>query len=145
MLQFTNNEYFPALNYFRIQFNLMKNKFTVAACLSGAIAVMLGAFAAHGLKSRLSEDSLRIFHTGVEYQFYHTFALLFTGILQSGTRSTHVAGWLFLAGIILFCGSLYLLALFPLFQSIGFVTPIGGLCFIAAWISLMAGVIKTRR
>ena len=116
----------------------MKNTFILAGSISGAVAVMLGAFAAHGLKSVLSEENLRVFHTGVEYQFYHTFALLITGLLidKIKTSLATTAGYLFLAGIILFSGSLYLLTTVPSLHWMGFVTPLGGLCFIGGWILL---------
>ena len=81
----------------------MNNKLlTIGAC-SGAIAVALGAFAAHGLKDFVSEDQLRIFHTGVEYQFYHTFALIAVCIIYEKTKCNllKISGWLFTIGIIL--------------------------------------------
>jgi len=124
----------------------MKRSFIVAAGVSGSIAVLLGAFAAHSLKAVLTEDNLRVFHTGVEYQFYHTFALLGVGLLSEKVpgKLLAAAGALFVAGIILFSGSLYLLAASESFQWMGAVTPIGGLCFIAGWICLALSVFRSR-
>ena len=116
----------------------MRNTFLLAGIISGAIAVMLGAFAAHGLKSVLSEENLRVFHTGVEYQFYHTFALLITGLLIEKTKTnlTAAAGYAFLGGIILFSGSLYLYATVPTLHWTVYITPLGGLSFIGGWLLL---------
>jgi len=124
----------------------MNRSFIGLACISGGIAVGLGAFAAHGLKAVLPEDSLRVFHTGVEYQFYHTFALLGVGLLQEKFtgKLMSAAGILFLTGIILFSGSLYLLSVNEALKWLGAVTPIGGLCFLGGWISLATGVLKSR-
>ncbi len=112
----------------------------------GAAVVGIGAFGAHGLKPHLSDYQIAIFEKGVQYQFYHTLALLAVGILlQHYPKNVWLprAGWLFFAGIIGFSGSLFLLAcrdLLP-FQVAwaGPVTPLGGLCFIAAWVMLFFG------
>jgi uncharacterized membrane protein YgdD (TMEM256/DUF423 family) len=115
---------------------------TIGAC-SGALAVMLGAFGAHGLKDRLSEKMLANWMTGVEYHFYHTVALLIVGLLalkfQSG--ALNASGWSFLAGILIFSGSLYVMALTGMTR-LGAITPIGGLLFIAGWILLATAAIK---
>jgi uncharacterized membrane protein YgdD (TMEM256/DUF423 family) len=119
-----------------IHINLtMKNKLIIAGCCFGVVAVVLGAFAAHALKDIITQDQLRIFHTGVEYQFYHTMAILAAGIIYEKSKATLVyfSGMLFSSGIILFSGSLYLLALYNI-SWIGLLTPIGGLCFISGWI-----------
>src|SRR5262245_12743725 len=114
----------------------MKKNFFVVASVSGAVSVGLGAFAAHGLRSVLSEENLHIFHAAVEYQFYHSFALAFTGILAERFRNWFVrfAGVNFIAGIILFSGSLYLLATHESSTWLGYFTPFGGLFFLAGWI-----------
>lgn len=112
--------------------------------LSGALAVALGAFGAHGLKPHLSEYQLGIWEKAVLYQFVHTFALMLIAVLmlQQGVSPTlRTAGALFAVGILLFSGSLYVLALrdllpFPAGWA-GPITPIGGLCFIAGWITLL--------
>jgi len=102
--------------------------------------VALGAFAAHGLKSRLEPQLLAAFETGVRYQMYHVFALFASawGHARWPGRSFSIAGWLFVAGIVLFSGSLYLLALtgerWP-----GVITPVGGLAFLGGWLCLAWG------
>lgn len=109
---------------------------------------MLGAFAAHGLKKILAGDDLQIFETAVRYQFYHVFALLAAGVLYATFpgRLMQWAGRLFIAGIILFSGSLYLLcyvkyARLPL-NWLGAITPFGGVCFIGGWLLLFVAVVK---
>lgn len=126
----------------------MNKRFLVVATILGALSVALGAFAAHGLKKILSEYAISIFETGVRYQFYHVFALLATGILYQQFSNKYVkwAGNLFIIGIALFSGSLYILAYKDLLQMdwlkwFGPITPIGGVCFIAAWIFLAFGVL----
>jgi uncharacterized membrane protein YgdD (TMEM256/DUF423 family) len=122
----------------------MSRKFLLIACFSGAGCVMLGAFGAHLLKNTLSEQQLQIFETGVQYQFYHTFALLAVAILSRylSHRWLGIAGWLFVAGIVLFSGSLYVLALADAWEmqhlrpALGPMTPFGGLLFIAGWLAL---------
>jgi uncharacterized membrane protein YgdD (TMEM256/DUF423 family) len=143
-LQITN-QHLSRFGYIRVNFYCMKNIFTISACISGAVSVLLGAFAAHSLKSMVSEEALRIFHTGVEYQFYHTFALFATGIFiaKTGNNLVNASGYFFLSGITLFSGSLYLLAVSPAFHWAGFITPIGGLSFITGWILLLVAVIKS--
>lgn len=122
----------------------MRNRFLIAGAFAGAIAVALGAFGAHGLKNLLSPGALKTFHTGVEYQFYHAFALLATGILSVKSPMAHLnrAGNLFMAGIIFFSGSLYCLSVFPALAFMGIITPIGGLCFIAGWALLALAFMK---
>jgi len=108
------------------------------AGLSGGLSVILGAFAAHGLKKKLSPDMQAVFKTGVDYQFYHSFALALVGLsllAQNIQQSTYL-NWAFICfgiGIILFSGSLYLLALTQR-KVFGPVTPIGGLFFILGWL-----------
>lgn len=110
-----------------------------AACLrSGAalagIAVVLGAFAAHGLKGHLDAAALQTFETGVRYQMYHALALVFCATLAERWR-TATAGWCFVAGILLFSGSLYGIALWKL-SWLGPVTPLGGVAFLIGWLLL---------
>ena len=97
----------------------------------------LGAFAAHALKSTLPPDVLAAFETGVRYQMYHAFALFAAawGFARWSARAFALAGWLFVAGIVLFSGSLYLMALTGT-RWLGAVTPIGGLAFLAGWLCL---------
>ena len=107
-------------------------------------AVAAGAFGAHALKERLSSESLGIFETGARYQMYHALALFV--VAWAGTRweagQFAWSGWLFVAGIVIFSGSLYLLALTGT-RWLGAITPIGGACFLAGWISLAWGVLVT--
>jgi uncharacterized membrane protein YgdD (TMEM256/DUF423 family) len=98
------------------------------------LAVTLGAFGSHSLKAILAPDMLAVFETGVRYQMYHALALLAVGWAahQYPQASFHKAGWLFVAGIILFSGSLYILTLSGV-RWLGAVTPLGGVCFLAGW------------
>lgn len=107
--------------------------------------MILGAFAAHGLRSVLTEENLRIFHTAVEYQVYHSFALIICGILIEKNKSKFLiaAGYLFLSGIILFSGSLYVLAINSALGAAGMITPLGGLCLIAGWLLLTVSFFRT--
>ena len=106
----------------------------------GGLSVMLGAFGAHSLKERLTEKSLATFQTGVQYQFMHSIALILVGLLmlnlgEEFSKRLNRSGWFFLAGIILFSGSLYSLALGGP-RWMGPVTPIGGLSFMIGWFLL---------
>ena len=101
-------------------------------------AVALGAFGAHALESRLTEDLLGTFETGVRYHFYHALALVAVVVairFWPNASLATVAGWLFVAGILIFSGSLYILALSGI-RWLGAITPIGGVAFIAGWICL---------
>lgn len=114
------------------------------AAISAMLAVVFGAFAAHGLKGRLSEAMMSTFQTGVQYQLYHSLGLILLVILyrqQSQPLLVWSAGFM-LAGIVLFSGSLYLLALTQL-KWFGPITPVGGLCFIIAWALLLVSVFRT--
>lgn len=109
------------------------------ASLFALLAVMLGAFGAHGLRGAVDAAHLATFETGVRYQFYHAVALFITGFLitlNHGEKWLGFAGYLFVAGIVLFSGSLYLLACNQIVDIpfwIGPITPLGGGCFIIAW------------
>lgn len=109
----------------------------VTAALTGAAAVLLGAFGAHALRNSLDERALATWHTAVDYQFWHALALLATGLWMRATSSTalRIASLAFCAGIVLFCGSLYLLALGAP-RGFGAVTPFGGVTLIAGWLAL---------
>ena len=113
----------------------MANVFLFAGSIFGGLGVMIGAFGAHKLKPYLIEiGRLDVFETGVKYQFYHAFALLIVGLLLSKTdnKLLHYAGYSFIAGIIIFSGSLYTLCLTNVGKW-GAITPIGGLFMIAGW------------
>ncbi|HNP19925.1 MAG TPA: DUF423 domain-containing protein [Fulvivirga sp.] len=120
------------------------NKTIKTAAIFGALAVAIGAFGAHGLKSFLIEAGrLDTFKTAVEYQFYHTLALLFIGVLQTQNDSKKLkwAAFAMTAGIIVFSGSLYVLCVSGL-GILGAITPIGGLFFIAGWVLLILNAKK---
>jgi len=122
----------------------------IAGALFAALAVILGAFGAHALKAIMPPDQLMVFETGVRYQFYHSFALLITGMVYSSvlSKSIRIASSFFITGIVLFSGSLYTMTLLSAggmsLGYIGIITPIGGLFFIAGWIFLFLGIIKKK-
>ena len=112
--------------------------FLLLGSVNAGLAVILGAFGAHGLKAILEPSALSVFQTGTQYHFYHSLALLLVGILvfHFPGRRLIWAGYLFALGIVLFCGSLYGLSIFK-WRVLGPVTPVGGLLFILGW-GLMA-------
>jgi uncharacterized membrane protein YgdD (TMEM256/DUF423 family) len=129
----------------------MHKGFLKTAALLGALSVALGAFAAHTLKESISDYALEIFETAVKYQFYHVFALIAAGIIYKEFPNKLISwsGKLFIAGIVLFSGSLYVLAaikaaVLPGYNWIGAITPVGGLCFIAGWIFLFIGISRKK-
>jgi uncharacterized membrane protein YgdD (TMEM256/DUF423 family) len=116
----------------------MPRLFLLLAAINGFLAVSLGAFAAHGLRARLSPDLLATFQTGVQYHMIHTLALFGVGLLAfqlPATASLRISGYLFMAGIVLFSGSLYVLAVSGV-RWLGAITPFGGLAFLAGWVLL---------
>ena len=120
--------------------------FIIVGAVNAAIAVGFGAFGAHALKDRLSEHYLAVWETAVQYQMFHAIALLAIGILSSSALfgpSTQLswAGYLILAGIVIFSGSLYVLSLSGI-GVLGAITPIGGVAFIAGWIMLIIAAVK---
>lgn len=118
----------------------MAKLFITLASLSGMLAVVFGAFGAHGLRNRLDDYLMGVFETAVQYHFYHALALLAVGVIALGQPQTAMlrsAGWLFVVGTLVFSGSLYLLALTGA-KWLGAVTPLGGLAFIAGWGCLAA-------
>ena len=128
----------------------MNKRIIVIASIFGILAVILGAFGAHGLKKLLSADELDTWHTAVQYQFYHTFALLFlSSFSRFKSRAINAASWFFTFGILLFSGSLYLMSAKSILNInnanfLGPLTPIGGLLFILGWISLLVATIKNK-
>ena len=114
--------------------------------MAGFTGVALGAFGAHGLKARLALEMLAVFETGVRYQLYHAFAMV--AAAWAWARWPHrlvgAAGTVFAVGIVLFCGSLYLLALTGA-RWLGMITPLGGLAFLAGWLCLGIGVLRGSR
>ena len=127
----------------------MHKKYIALGSVLAAIAVALGAFGAHGLERIVAAETVQTFQTGVQYQMYHALALLLTGILYEGTspKFARIAGILFLTGIILFSGSLYLLTAGKAAETValdkaGIITPVGGLAFISGWLFLFLAAIK---
>jgi uncharacterized membrane protein YgdD (TMEM256/DUF423 family) len=121
----------------------MDRFFFVAGSLMAFLAVALGAFAAHALKLRLSQDMLNIFETAVRYHMYHSLALLAVAWATSRWPQTSVplAGWSFIFGIIVFSGSLYILSLTGI-RWLGAITPIGGVAFLIGWVILFWSAIR---
>lgn len=129
----------------------MNKLFLIFAGVAGAIAVIAGAIMSHWLKHRMPIQALDVFETGVRYQFYHVFALLAAGILSERFNGSWMnrAGTCFIAGIILFCGSLYIISSLittgvstP--AALGIITPLGGMGFILGWIFLSIAVLRGR-
>jgi uncharacterized membrane protein YgdD (TMEM256/DUF423 family) len=125
----------------------MHKKFLQIAAILTAITIAMGAFGAHKLKTMVSEAAVNTFETGVRYQFYHAFGLFIVGILykEYSNKFLRLAGWLFIGGVLLFSGSLYILTYKAVTVSTGFkwagpITPLGGLLFIAGWLSLAIGI-----
>lgn len=126
----------------------MNKRIVVTASIFGLIAVVLGAFGAHSLKAQIDSNALEIWGKGVDYQFYHVFALLFLSVV-SGFRYVNLAYWFFTLGIIFFSGSLYLLATREILHIsfvnyIGPVTPLGGLMFILGWATVFISALTDK-
>ena len=124
----------------------MQSPFLFLGAICAFLGVGAGAFGAHALKATLSADMLAVYQTGVSYQMWHALGLFGIGLLQQQTpESTRVtwAGWLMFVGILLFSGSLYLLALLEL-RWLGMITPIGGVCFLIAWVLVCLSVNKKK-
>ncbi|HEV2749582.1 MAG TPA: DUF423 domain-containing protein [Gemmatimonadales bacterium] len=121
----------------------MDRLFAALGATSALVAVAAGAFGAHALRARLAPDLLAAFETGVRYQMYHALALLFVAwaITRWPAPPVRAAGWLFVAGTIVFSGSLYLYA-WTGARFFGAVTPLGGLAFLGGWLALAVGVWK---
>jgi uncharacterized membrane protein YgdD (TMEM256/DUF423 family) len=117
----------------------MSKIFLLTASLSGFLAVAIGAFGAHALKARLDERALNIYQTGVEYQFYHTLAIFGVALLSywyPQSTALRISGSLFIVGMILFSGSLYMLS-FTGTRWWGVITPLGGFALLIGWIALL--------
>jgi uncharacterized membrane protein YgdD (TMEM256/DUF423 family) len=126
----------------------MNKKIIITASIFGMLAVIAGAFGAHGLTVYLDQKQLDIWHTAVQYQFYHTFALLFLSTFAHSKNKLISASYLlFTLGIIFFSGSLYLVACEGLLKldlptAVFIITPVGGLCFILGWLMLLLAALK---
>ncbi|TWD99529.1 uncharacterized membrane protein YgdD (TMEM256/DUF423 family) [Neobacillus bataviensis] len=118
--------------------------FIIVGAINAFLAVALGAFGAHGLKDRLDAHYLEIWKTGVTYQMFHATGILIIALLLGKVPMSSLfnwSGWLMLVGIILFSGSLYLLSLTKV-GVLGAITPIGGVCFLSAWVLMIVGAVK---
>ncbi|PLS03882.1 DUF423 domain-containing protein [Neobacillus cucumis] len=118
--------------------------FIIVGAINAFLAVALGAFGAHGLKDRLDAHYLDIWKTGVTYQMFHATGILIVALLLGKVPMSSLftwSGWLMLVGIIFFSGSLYLLSLTKV-GVLGAITPIGGVCFLAAWVLMIVGAVK---
>ena len=124
----------------------MARRFLIIAAVSGALLVMLGAFGAHALERSLPPSHMVWWQKAVHYQGLHTLALFGTGLLAMGHagRSLHLAGWLFTAGMLLFSGSLYLMAVTDV-RGLALLTPLGGSAFIAGWLALITAAWRLPR
>jgi uncharacterized membrane protein YgdD (TMEM256/DUF423 family) len=118
--------------------------FIIIGAINAFLAVAFGAFGAHGLKDKLDAHYLEIWKTSVTYQMFHALGILVIAMLLGKVATSSLftwSGWLMLAGIILFSGSLYILSLTKI-GILGAITPIGGVCFLAAWILIVVGAVK---
>ncbi|RZK79302.1 MAG: DUF423 domain-containing protein [Pedobacter sp.] len=127
----------------------MNKRIILTASVLGLIAVIFGAFGAHTLKAVIDPAAISLWNKGVEYQFYHTFALLYLSTFARYKNNLiNISYFCFLFGVILFSGSLYILATRSLLTldpgSIGFLTPVGGLLFILGWIMLFLAALKDK-
>lgn len=121
----------------------MDKLFAIAGGVSALLAVVAGAFGAHGLKDRLPPEMLEVFETAVRYQMYHAFGLFIAAwaVSRWADSISPAAGWSFIAGTVLFSGSLYVLSLTGI-RWLGAVTPLGGVAFIAGWLLLVYGIYR---
>lgn len=119
--------------------------FLILGGINAALVVLFGAFGAHGLKTKLTADMLAVYQTGVHYHLFHALGLLAVGLVATQIADSvwlKWSGWLMLAGIILFSGSLYVLSVSGL-RGLGMVTPFGGVAFIASWIVFVIAIAKS--
>lgn len=123
--------------------NKLTKKFTFYGAIFMALVVALGAFGAHGLKNIVTKELLVIYHTGVEYQFYHALGLFCVAFVAhfNETKKIKIAGYSMMFGIVIFSGSLYAMT-FTGIKILGAITPIGGIAFIVAWILLAVEILK---
>lgn len=115
--------------------------FGAAGAVGLLLGVVLGAFAAHGLRGRISSDMLAVFETGVRYQMYHSLALLAVAVFAGRGRMFRYAGTFYIVGIVLFSFSLYALAVTGV-DALGFITPLGGVSFITGHVFLLLGFLR---
>jgi uncharacterized membrane protein YgdD (TMEM256/DUF423 family) len=127
----------------------MSKLFLIIGTILAGLAVVLGAFGAHGLKKLADSETLATYQTAVQYQMYHALALIFIGILSERLTSsmTGYSGFFFIGGVVLFSGSLYLISSLKVMNkavptAVGIMTPVGGLLFILGWLLLLVAIIK---
>ena len=122
----------------------MERIFFLSGAISAFLGVTLGAFAAHGLKTRLSTEMFNIFEVGVRYHMYHALALLAVAWACGRWPGslTNMSGWLFIIGTVIFSGSLYILSLTGV-RWLGAITPLGGVAFLAGWVCLVWAILKS--
>ena len=124
----------------------MHRRFLILAGLLGFLGVLLGAFGAHGLKSRIEPAMLETFEVGVRYHLVHAVALLVVALMsqQQSCSCIKVAGWSFTVGIVIFSGTLYVLAVTGM-KWLGAITPIGGVAFMVGWIALLVAGVRVKK
>ena len=123
----------------------MAKFYLLLGSINALLVVLIGAFAAHGLKARLTVENMAIFQTGVQYHFYHAVGLILVGLIAWHIPTSPYlrwSAWLMIMGIILFSGSLYALSITNI-RWLGMITPVGGMAFIIAWLLLSIGIIKS--
>jgi uncharacterized membrane protein YgdD (TMEM256/DUF423 family) len=122
----------------------MHTKFLLMGAISAFIGVAAGAFGAHALEARLPADLLAVYQTGVRYELVHALALLFVGLAADRWPGAGWgrAGWMYVAGTVLFSGSLYALALTGV-RGLGAITPLGGLCFLSGWVFAAVAAVRS--
>ncbi|MBY0474820.1 MAG: DUF423 domain-containing protein [Nitrosomonas sp.] len=124
----------------------MSKTFLILGSLNTLLCIALGAFGAHGLKRILSADMLSVYHTGVQYHFYHAFGIIVIGLLLlhfPKSRLMPISGWLMMVGIVLFSFSLYVLSLTGM-RGLAMITPFGGVSFLTAWALVAYAIWKER-
>ena len=124
----------------------MPKTFLLLGTLNTVLCIALGAFGAHGLKQILSADMLSVYHTGVQYHFYHAFGMIVIGLLLlhfPKSRFMSISGWLMMAGIVLFSFSLYALSITGT-KAFVMITPFGGVSFLSAWLLLTYAIWKEK-
>ena len=122
----------------------MYKLFLILGSINAAVAVSMGAFGAHSLKTKISEDMLSVFQTAVQYHFYHSLGLMIIGVLTISIKPEKylgVAGWMMFIGITLFSGSLYILSTTAT-RWVGIITPFGGIAFIVSWVLIAVALWK---
>jgi uncharacterized membrane protein YgdD (TMEM256/DUF423 family) len=122
-------------------------RFVALGAICAFLAVAFGAFGAHALKDKMTAANLEVYKTAVQYHFFHSLAILIVGAfivqMRPFEKLLNVVGWLFLAGIVLFSGSLYALAITDI-KVLGAITPLGGLCFLTGWACLAVAALRRK-